>query len=124
MRFAETHTGPLYELAKLVADCWSSRAILEPFAFSLTANNYQDLPGETSGGEPFPTNVIYVGRVVICLTDQGSSNQVNFRRADSPNSQLITLPFNEPTDLSAAFSSITVHGGTSVLFIGYRLTRS
>ncbi len=112
MRFAETHTGPLYELAKLVADCWNSRAILEPFSANLGGN-------ETFGAADGA--VLYVGQ----FTTWGIGS-LELYVEPVPGGVAAAASIDVTTQITLTCSVVrAVNSGDCVTqFIGYRLTRS
>ncbi len=118
MNYNDKSTGPLFELAQIVATIWNANAAIEPFTFTIgvdvgAATGAAD---KWSGGE----NSLYVGRVIYAssgsdeLAMQCSRENTTVRLVDGVGSGAI----------DGVFDAIRFVPGLHVVrFIGYRLTR-
>jgi hypothetical protein len=106
MEYANSASGPLFELAKIVAHTWGPTARIEPFyaAGATVSEGYQIIPN---------TDIMYV----CCLSGQVTADMI------------MRLEFGEDVAVAFegtgyfAFYGINLPPGKGASLIGYRLTR-
>jgi hypothetical protein len=126
LKYADTDTGPLFELAKIVRHNWSASANIEPYTGSFAPNAFRAMPGDLSPNEAnLDPNILYVGSLTISRIedDYEYMSLVGFP-GGAPNLSLYCPRLTTISGITAVFRGLMMHESFSASFIGYRLTRS